>query len=157
MEEYYNRKTSLTPEEASAAQNEAIEEIIKNATEQALKILAELGENKESFRKLGLTFEEKAFYDILMHLRDKHNFVYGEDKNIGGLIINDKCKTLAQKIKELIDIQSSFTDWLNNSNVRAELNQKLFICLFKAGYPPQFNDEVFDQVMEQVENFKRNN
>ena len=157
LEEYYNRKTSLTPEEASAAQNEAIEEIIKNATEQALKILAELGENKESFRKLGLTFEEKAFYDILMHLRDKHNFVYGEDKNIGGLIINDKCKTLAQKIKELIDIQSSFTDWLNNSNVRAELNQKLFICLFKAGYPPQFNDEVFDQVMEQVENFKKHN
>lgn len=157
LEEYYNRKTSLTPEEASVAQNEAIEEIIKNATEQALRILAELGENKESFRKLGLTFEEKAFYDILMHLRDKHNFVYGDDKNIGGLIINDKCKALAQKIKELIDVQSSFTDWLNNSNVRADLNQKLFFCLVKAGYPPQFNDEVFDQVMEQVEHFKRNN
>lgn len=157
LEEYHNRRAKLTSEEASLAQNEAIDEIIKNATQQALDILAGLGENKESFRKLGLTFEEKAFYDILIHLRDKYNFEYGEDKNIGGLIINDKCKTLAKKIKELIDVQSSFTDWLNNTNVRAELNQKIFFCLVKAGYPPQYNDEVFEQVMEQVENFKKHN
>jgi type I restriction enzyme R subunit len=156
LEEYHNRRAKLTPEEASQAQNEAIDEIIKNATLRALDILAGLGENKESFRKLGLTFEEKAFYDILIHLRDKYNFEYGEDKNIGGLIINDKCKALAKKIKELIDVQSSFTDWLNNTNVRAELNQKIFFCLVKAGYPPQYNDEVFEQVMEQVENFKKN-
>lgn len=157
LEEYHNRRATLSPEEATQAQNEAITEIIKNATQQALDILAGLGEDKESFRKLGLTFEEKAFYDILMHLRNKYNFEYGEDKKVGNLIINDKCKALAQKIKELIDVQSSFTDWLNNSNVRAELNQKIFFCLVKAGYPPQYNDEVFEQVMEQVENFKKNN
>lgn len=55
-------------------------------------------------------FEKKAFYDILIHLRDKHNFEYGKDKNIDEIIINDKCKTLAKKTKELIDIQSYFTD-----------------------------------------------
>lgn len=156
LEEYHNRRASLSPEEATLAQNEAIDEIIRNATQQALDILAGLGEEKESFRKLGLTFEEKAFYDILMHLRDKYNFEYGEDKKVGNIIINDKCKSLARKIKELIDVQSSFTDWLNNTNVRADLNQKIFFCLFKNGYPPQYNDEVFDQVMEQVENFKKN-
>lgn len=156
LEEYHNRRASLSPEEATSAQNEAIEEIIRNATQQALDILAGLGEEKESFRKLGLTFEEKAFYDILIHLRDKYNFEYGEDKKVGNIIINDKCKSLARKIKELIDVQSSFTDWLNNPNVRADLNQKIFFCLYKNGYPPQYNDEVFDQVMEQVENFKKN-
>ena len=119
-----------------------------------MEILAKLGEDKESFRKLGLTFEEKAFYDILIHLRDKYNFEYGEDKKVGGLIINDKCKKLAQKIKEIIDVQSSFADWLNNSNIRGDLNQKIFFCLYSHGYPPQYNTEVFDQVMEQVENFK---
>ena len=154
LEEYHNRRDSLSPEEASKAQNEAINEIIRNATQQALDILAGLGEEKESFRKLGLTFEEKAFYDILMHLRDKYNFEYGEDKKIGSMIVNDKCKALAQKIKELIDVQSSFSDWLNNGNVRSDLNFKLFILLKKNGYPPQYKDEVFDQVMEQVSNFK---
>lgn len=154
LEEYHKRRESLSSDEASSAQSEAIDSIIQNATQQALDIMSKLGEDKDSFRKLGLTFEEKAFYDILMHLRDKYNFEYGTDKKVGTLFINDKCKILAQKIKELIDIQSSFTDWLNNSNVRADLNQKIFFCLVKNGYPPQHNDEVFDQVIEQVENFK---
>lgn len=154
LEEYHNRRKSLSSDEASAAQTETVDSIIRSATLQALDILSKLGEDKDSFRKLGLTFEEKAFYDILIHLRDKHNFVFGEDKKVGNLIINDKCKLLAQKIKSLIDVQSSFTDWLNNTNVRADLNQKIFFCLVKNGYPPQYNNEVFDQVMEQVENFK---
>jgi len=157
LEEYHNRRASLSSQEASATQTEAVDSIIRNATQQALDILSKLGEDKDSFRKLGLTFEEKAFYDILVHLRDKYNFEYGEDKKVGGLIINDKCKVLAQKIKELIDVQSSFTDWLNNTNVRADLNQKIFFCLHQNGYPPQYNDEVFDQVMGQVENFKHKN
>jgi type I restriction enzyme R subunit len=154
LEEYHNRRKSLSSQEASITQTEAVDSIIKNATQQALDILSRLGEDKDSFRKLGLTFEEKAFYDILMHLRDRYNFEFGEDKKVGSLIINDKCKLLAQKIKELIDVQSSFTDWLNNTNVKADLNQKIFFCLIKNGYPPQHNDEVFDQVMVQVENFK---
>ena len=154
LEEYHERKASLSSEEASATQREAVSSIITSATQQALDIMSKLGEDKESFRKLGLTFEEKAFYDILMHLRDKFNFEFGKDKKKGSLIINDKCKLLAEKIKELIDEQSSFTDWLNNNKVRADLNQKIFFCLAKNGYPPQYNDEVFDQVMEQVENFK---
>lgn len=154
LDEYHKRRESLSNQEATATQAEAVDSIIRNATQQALEILSRLGEDKDSFRKLGLTFEEKAFYDILMHLRDKYNFEYGEDKKVGDLIVNDKCKLLAQKIKELIDLQSSFTDWLNNSNIRADLNQKIFFCLVKNGYPPQHNEEVFDQVMEQVENFK---
>ena len=117
LDEYHNRRAILSSKEATETQTEAVNSIIRNATQQALDILSKLGEDKDSFRKLGLTFEEKAFYDILMHLRDKYNFEYGVDKKVGGLIINDKCKLLAQKIKELIDIQSSYTDWLNNTNV----------------------------------------
>lgn len=157
LDEYHDRRTCLTTEEATATQKEAVEEIIRNATGQALEILKQLGEDKDSFRKLGLTFEEKAFYDILMHLRDKYNFEYGTDQKTGTLIINDKCKTLAKKIKELIDTQSSYSDWLNNTNVRAALNQKIFFCLVQNGYPPQYNDEVFDSVMEQVTNYRCNN
>lgn len=154
LEAYHERRAALSASEVSATQSEAVTAIINEATRQAMELLRQLGEDKESFRGLGLTFEEKAFYDILMHLRDKYNFVYGEDKRVGSLIINDKCKALAKKIKELIDVQSSFTDWLNNQKIRADLNQKIFFCLRAGGYPPQYNKEVFDQVMEQVEHFK---
>lgn len=154
LDKYHERRSALSAEEASHTQATAVSEIMEEATKQALKLLEQLGKDRESFRHLGLTFEEKAFYDILMHLRDKYNFEYGEDKEENGFIFNDKCKILAKKIKELIDVQSSFTDWLNNSNIRADLNNKIFICLHQNGYPPQYNDEVIDQVMEQVEHFK---
>jgi type I restriction enzyme R subunit len=154
---YHERRKHLTLEEAGETQEKASEDLIKSATEQALYILSGLQENRESFRKVGLTFEEKAFYDILVALRDQYNFEYGVDKNIGGIIINDKCKSLAKKVKEIIDTKSSFADWLNNRNVREQLKLEIKICLVKNGYPPQYSPEVFTKVMEQAENFNKNN
>lgn len=156
LEQYHERRKHLTEEEAGAAQEEASENIIKEATEQALEILKGMQESRDSFRKLGLTFEEKAFYDILIALRDQYNFVYGEDKEVDGIIVNEKCKNLAKKVKEIIDTKSSFADWLNNSNVREQLKFDIKICLVENGYPPQYSPEVFNKVMEQVENFEEN-
>ncbi|MBO7061485.1 MAG: type I restriction endonuclease subunit R [Fibrobacter sp.] len=154
--EYHERRKTLSAEEAGETQEHASDEIIKNATAQALEILRQMNENRESFRKIGLTFEEKAFYDILLALRDQYNFEYGEDKEIDGVVINEKCKALAKKVKEIIDTKSSFADWLNNQNVRNQLKLDIKICLVKNGYPPQYSPEVFSKVMEQVENFEEN-
>ena len=154
IKEYHDRRKFLSEEEAGATQEETAESIIQRATEQALEILNGMKADRESFRKLGLTFEEKAFYDILIALRDKNNFVYGEDKDVDGVVINEKCKTLARKIKEIVDAKSSFADWLNNTNVRDQLKLDIKICLVKNGYPPQYTPEVFREVMDQVENFK---
>lgn len=156
IKQYHDRRKKLSEEEAGEAQERASNDIIANATQQALDILNSMNADRESFRKMGLTFEEKAFYDILIKLRDDYNFVYGEDKNVDGIIVNDKCKILAKKIKEIIDTKSSFADWLNNQNVRNQLKFDIKICLIKGGYPPQYSPEVFKQVMEQVENYKEN-
>lgn len=157
IRQYHERRKHLTTEEAGAAQEETSEEIIRNATEQALKILQEMHADRDSFRKVGLTFEEKAFYDILITLRDQYNFEYGEDKVVAGVSVNDKCKCLAKKIKEIIELKSSFADWLNNQIVRDQLKFDIKVCLIKNGYPPQYSPEVFRKVMEQVENFEENN
>lgn len=154
IEEYNERRKHLSEEEAGETQEQTTESIIINATEQALNILQQMNESRESFRKIGLTFEEKAFYDILIAMREQHNFEYGTDKEIDGIIVNDKCKTLAKKVKEIIDVKSSFADWLNNQNVRDQLKLDIKICLVKNGYPPQYSPEVFNKVMEQVENFE---
>ena len=153
IRQYHERRKHLTAEEAGAAQ----EEIIRNATEQALRILREMNADRDSFRKIGLTFEEKAFYDILIALRDQYNFEYGEDKTVGGVTVNERCKSLAKKIKEIIDTNSSFADWLNNQIIRDQLKFDIKACLIKNGYPPQYSPEVFRKVMEQVENFEENN
>lgn len=157
IKQYHERRKHLTAEEAGIAQEKTADEIIKNATEQALQILKEMQADRESFRKVGLTFEEKAFYDILMALRDQYNFEYGEDKVVNGVTVNEKCKSLAKKIKEIIDTKSSFADWLNNQIIRDQLKFDIKVCLIKNGYPPQYSPEVFRKVMEQVENFEENN
>ena len=156
IKQYHERRKHLTAEEAGVAQEQTADEIIKNATEQALQILKEMQADRESFRKVGLTFEEKAFYDILMALRDQYNFEYGEDKVVNGVTVNEKCKSLAKKIKEIIDTKSSFADWLNNQIIRDQLKFDIKVCLVKNGYPPQYSPEVFRKVMEQVENFEEN-
>lgn len=157
IKQYHERRKRLSSDEAGVAQNETTDEIIKNATEQALKILQDMQIDRESFRKIGLTFEEKAFYDILIDLRDRFNFEYGEDKNVNGVIINNKAKELAKKIKEIIDTKSSFADWLNNQNVRNRLKFDIKVCLIQNGYPPEYSPEVFSKVMEQAENFEKYN
>jgi type I restriction enzyme R subunit len=156
IKQYHERRKHLSSEEAGETQEQASEDIIRNATEQALEILRQMNESRESFRKIGLTFEEKAFYDILMALRDQYNFEFGTDKEVNGVVVNDKCKSLAKKIKEIIDTESSYTDWLNNQRVREKLKFDIKICLVKNGYPPQYSPEVFSKVMEQVENFEEN-
>ena len=154
IQHYHERRKHLATEEAGEAQEQTSEEIIRNATEQALRILREMNADRESFRKIGLTFEEKAFYDILMALRDEYNFEYGKDKIVDGISVNEKCSSLARKIKEIIDAKSSFADWLNNQNVRDQLKFDIKVCLIKNGYPPQYSPEVFRKVMEQVENIE---
>ena len=54
-------------------------------------------------------------------LREQFDFEYGEDKEVDGIVINDKCGKLARKIKEIIDLKSSVADWLNNQNIREQL------------------------------------
>ena len=71
------------------------------------------------------------FIFILLALRDQYDFEYGTDKEVDGVVINDKCKALAQKVKEIIDTKSSFADWLNNQNVRNQLKLEIKICLVK--------------------------
>lgn len=142
--------------ENSIHKNLLLRNLTWNGYQKCLEIVPQ-SKSRESFRKVGLTFEEKAFYDVLITLRDHYNFEYGQDKVVNGITVNDKCKALAKKVKDIIDTKSSFADWLNNQIVRDQLKFDIKVCLIKNGYPPQYSPEVFQKVMEQVENFEENN
>ncbi|MCL2196208.1 MAG: DUF3387 domain-containing protein, partial [Treponema sp.] len=88
---------------------------------------------------------EKIFYDILVKVRDDHQFEYAEEK----------CVNLAREIKKLVDDKSKFTDWATREDIKSELNMDLTKLLYKNGYPPEWDDEVFQQVLEQSENYKK--
>ena len=96
---------------------------------------------------MGITFEEKAFFDILVAVRDENKFEYPDEK----------CVELSKKIKELIDNTAIYADWNNNDNLKAELADNMIDLLYDNGYPPAWNDDVYDRVMDQVNNFKKYN
>lgn len=125
--------------------SEVVANFVNDLSDQLIKIMNDLNADKESFEKMGITYEEKSFFDILVKVRDDHGFPYAYEK----------CIVLAKKIKELVDDKSQYADWSTREDIKNQLNMDLTVLLYKNGYPPEWDEEVFEKVMEQTENFKR--
>ena len=95
---------------------------------------------------MGIGFEEKAIYDILMELCIKYEFKYPDDKMI----------VLAKAVKNLVDGQARFPDWSKRDDIKSALKVGLILLLDEFGYPPVERDEVYVEIFEQAENFKKN-
>lgn len=119
--------------------------VLDDVADKFADLFKQLQEERKSFEGLGIDFEEKAFYDILKAVAEKYKFEYPEDK----LII------LSQEIKKIVDDKARYTDWSARDNIKAELKVDLILTLDKHGYPPVPKDEVFKEIFEQAENFKK--
>src|SRR5690606_36610355 len=120
--------------------------VIGDFSDEIIKLYNELREEMASFGKMGIDFEEKAFYDILISLAHKYDFTYPEDKLL----------ELSKGVKEIIDDKAKYTDWNKREDIKAELQFDLMVLLDEWGYPPIDRREVYKEIFEQAENFKRN-
>lgn len=149
IDEYNTRdKLTFTNDVATSAINavtEVVTEKVNSLTDRLIELFKDLNKDKEEFRKLGITFEEKAFFDILVDIRDREKFEYSQER----------CIELSKKIKELVDssslyanwLNNDYADWLNNDNIKGELASDLGFLLYQEGYPPTWDDEVFERVL----------
>lgn len=96
--------------------------------------------------ELGIDLEEKAFYDILKSLAVKYDFDYPEDKLL----------ELAKEVKIVVDEQAKFTYWDQRDDIKASLKVALIMLLAKYKYPPISRDEIYQEIFQQAENFKKN-
>ena len=46
-------------------------------------------------------------------------------------------------------------DWINNTSLKNDLAFELSILLYKEGYPPEWDEEIFKNIMVQVNNYKK--
>ena len=120
-------------------------EVLEDFTDEIIDLYYALKKEKDSFKDMGIDFEEKAFYDILKALAIKYDFEYPEDKLI----------LLAQKVKGVVDDKAKYTDWSKRDDIKAELKVDLIILLADSGYPPVDRDEVYKEIFDQAENFKK--
>ena len=128
--------------ENDVLRSEVYEEMAEALTNMIMKVRDEFNAGDE----LGIDFEEKAFYDILLELCVKYDFTYPEDKLI----------ELAKAVKDLVDEQAKFPDWNKREDIKSALKVGLILLSDKHGYPPIERDEVYKEIFEQAENFKRN-
>ncbi len=135
VEKYNERK------EQDTLEGRVYEEMAESLTEMIIAIKEAYSEGDE----LGISFEEKAFYDILKDLTHKYDFEYPEDKLI----------PLAQAVKNVVDDKAKYTDWSKRDDIKAELKVDLILLLGEHDYPPVDRDEVYEEIFQQAENFKR--
>ena len=120
-------------------------EVLDDVAEQLAKLLEELKKEKDSFKGMGIDYEEKAFYDILKAVAKKYEFEYPDDKMI----------ELSKRIKIIVDDKAKYTDWSTRDDIKANLQVDLILLLDEFDYPPVTIDDVYKEVLEQAENLKK--
>ena len=129
-------------------QNDILQsEVLEDMAEQLTNLIWEVHREFSAGDILGIDFEEKAFYDILKALCAKYDFNYPEDKLI----------ELAKAVKGLVESQAKFPDWNKRDDIKSALKVGIILLLDEFGYPPVERDEVYVEIFEQAENFKKNN
>ena len=121
-------------------------EVYEEMAEQLTNLIWDAHKEFSAGDALGIDFEEKAFYDILKELCIKYDFTYPVDKLI----------ELAKAVKELVNSQAKFPDWNKRDDIKSALKVGLILLLDEFGYPPVERDEVYVEIFEQAENFKKN-
>ena len=140
VDKYNNRDGQIL-----VSNDDVINEFIDSLSEEAQKILEDLKDDANEFKKIGITFEEKAFYDILKAIQEKYGFEYS----------NEKLIDLAKKVKIIVDDKSKYTDWSSKNDIKASLQSDVIRLLNRNGYPPMTFEDVYEKVLAQVENFKK--
>lgn len=136
VERYNNREAN------DILRSEVYEEMAEALTDLIWEVHREFSAGDE----LGIDFEEKAFYDILKELCKKYDFIYPEDKLI----------ELSKAVKIIVENQAKFPDWNKRDDIKSALKVDLILILDEFGYPPVERDEVYVEIFEQAENFKKN-
>ncbi len=121
-------------------------EVYEDMAEQLTNLIWDIHREFTAGDELGIDFEEKAFYDILKELCRKYDFTYPDDRMI----------ELAKEVKRLVDSQARYPDWDKREDIKSALKVGLILLLDEFNYPPVERDEVYVEIFEQAENFKKN-
>ena len=127
---------------------EYIKTILDDVSEQLMDLLNKLKEEENSFVAMGIDYEEKAFYDILVAVAERFHFEFPDDKNI----------ELAKEIRAALKDKEKYSDWANSAQIKALMQADIIMILAKHGYPPtppEIYEKVYSDILEQTENFKK--
>ncbi len=130
-----------------------VKKILEEVAQQMTELMVELADEKSSFDVMGINYEEKAFYDVLIAVEKKYKFEFPEIENI----------KLAQEIHKLVTDKTKYgANCFTREDIKAELWCDIIVLLGNNGFPPIPSKEnpedytqVYKDVLEQAQNFKK--
>ena len=125
-----------------------VKNILDDVSNQLMDLLHQLKDEQDSFSAMGIDYEEKAFFDILIAVAEKFGFEFPENENI----------ELAKEIRAAMRDKEKYADWANSTQIKALMQADIIIILAKHGYPPtppEIYEKVYNDILEQAENFKK--
>ena len=117
----FSKRLNALVEKYNSRKDSAIfaDEVLTEVANQMADLLKELNKEKKSFLDLGISYEEKAFYDILEAIAKQFGFEYPKDKML----------QLAAAIKKIVEDKAKYTDWAARDDIKAELKMDLILVL----------------------------
>jgi type I restriction enzyme R subunit len=107
--------------------------------EELIKLAKEISVDDSAAERLGLTRDEKAFYDAL-----------AANESAVQAMGDDKLKVIAAEL--ITKVRQSVTiDWTLRESARAKIKVMVKRILNKYGYPPDLQDEAVKTVLKQAE------
>jgi len=143
VEKYNDRH--LGAEDLKAIVDSLTDDFIEQLNSELLVLLNEIRDQKDDGEKMGLTPQEKAFYDILKHTALLFDFPY--DLN--------RLPEMAKEMRSCVDNICSKLDWSTREDVKDDLKWNIAKIMQKFGFPPTYIDGVYDDIFSQMENYKR--
>ena len=127
---------------------EYVKKILDDVSDQLMDLIKKLKEEENSFSAMGIDYEEKSFFDILVAVAEKFQFEFPESENI----------LLAKEIRAALRDKEKYADWANSTQIKALMQADIILILAKHGYPPtppEIYEKVYSDILEQAENFKK--
>ncbi|MBQ9873162.1 MAG: type I restriction endonuclease subunit R [Thermoguttaceae bacterium] len=141
-------RTVLDDYNARMTDADYVKSILDDVSDQLMDLLRDLKDEQNSFAAMGIDYEEKAFYDILVTVAEKFQFEFPESENIA----------LAKEIRAALRDKEKYADWANSAQIKALMQADIILLLAKHGYPPtpqEIYEKVYNDILEQTENFKK--
>lgn len=126
--------------------------ILDEVASDLMDLMKDLADEKHSFEEMGINYEEKSFYDILVAVEQKYDFYYPMEKNI----------SLAKRLYEKVTDVSKYSNWTQRNDTKAKLKSDIMMLLWEDGFPPipsesepEDYEKVYKDILEQSENFRK--
>ena len=146
----YQRTNLIQAEKFSDLLNKSLSNYLKGlltneeVIQELLKLAAEIAESETKGADLGLTSEEKAFYDALTKPKAVQDFYSNEQ-------LVEMTKELTESLRKNRTI-----DWQKKETARAGMRKMVKRLLKKYKYPPEEAENALDTVIRQCEQWTDN-